>query len=284
MSFFLEGNPGIKATQSFTVTPTYTITATAGTGGTVSGQGTYSEGSSVTLTAHPSSGYSFASWTENGSVVSTSANYSFTASADRTLTASFSENVTPPTPPTPPTTTTYTLTATAGSGGAIAPTVITVSSGDSQTFTVTPNSGMTVDRVLVDGQAAVLTDGKYTFADVVANHTIVVTFRAVVDTTTVTVTAGDGGTISPGTGNFQIGEVVDFTITPNDGKTIDQVLVNGKAVEVTDGTLSAVVTDNMTVEVSFKDISPSNVWLYVAVIVIIIVVIVVAAFLLKKYH
>lgn len=63
-------------------------------GGTISGGGTYSYGETVTVTAIPNEGYSFVSWVENDSiVVSTDAEYSFIASADRSLTANFSLNI-----------------------------------------------------------------------------------------------------------------------------------------------------------------------------------------------
>ena len=68
----------------------WTVTVTAGTGGTVSGGGTYEEGSTVTVTAAPSgSRYYFIRWTENGAEVSREASYTFTLTADRTLTAEF---------------------------------------------------------------------------------------------------------------------------------------------------------------------------------------------------
>ena len=44
------------------------------------------------MTATPNSGYHFARWTENGAEVSISASYSFTLTADRTLTAVFGRN------------------------------------------------------------------------------------------------------------------------------------------------------------------------------------------------
>jgi hypothetical protein len=43
----------------------------------------------VTVQANAASGYRFLNWTEGGSVVSTTADYSFTASADRTLVATY---------------------------------------------------------------------------------------------------------------------------------------------------------------------------------------------------
>lgn len=53
------------------------------------GTGTYKYGTLVTLTATPSAGYRFVKWTENGTQVSTSATYTFTITADRTLSAVF---------------------------------------------------------------------------------------------------------------------------------------------------------------------------------------------------
>ena len=58
-------------------------------GGTVSGGGNYSHGDTVTLKATPNEGYEFLNWTEGGAEVSTEAEYSFNATADRLLTANF---------------------------------------------------------------------------------------------------------------------------------------------------------------------------------------------------
>ena len=68
----------------------YTVAATAGTGGTmVSGSGTYVPNSNATVVASANSGYRFVNWTEGGNPVSTSATYTFTANANRTLVANF---------------------------------------------------------------------------------------------------------------------------------------------------------------------------------------------------
>ena len=68
----------------------YTIGTSAGSGGTASGGGSFSCGSTITLTAVPDSGFSFSNWTENGSIVSSSAKYGFSVTADRNLKANFS--------------------------------------------------------------------------------------------------------------------------------------------------------------------------------------------------
>jgi hypothetical protein len=65
------------------------VSASPFAGGFVMGGGSYFTGSNVVLNAIPHTGYSFVNWTETGSVVSTTSNYSFTASADRTLVANF---------------------------------------------------------------------------------------------------------------------------------------------------------------------------------------------------
>lgn len=67
----------------------YTVTVTAGNGGTVSGGGLFEDGSTVFVTASANSGYEFVRWTENGVEVSTSESYSFELTADRDLTAVF---------------------------------------------------------------------------------------------------------------------------------------------------------------------------------------------------
>ncbi|PTN32862.1 GLUG motif-containing protein [Desulfonatronum sp. SC1] len=81
---------GYGGNQQFTTDPTYIVTPTAGTGGTVSGSGTYAHGSTVTVSATPDHGYVFVNWTEGSTVVSCDAQYSFRVTGNRTLRANFS--------------------------------------------------------------------------------------------------------------------------------------------------------------------------------------------------
>ena len=53
------------------------------------GGGAFASGNSDTVTATPNSGYTFANWTENGTVVSTAASYTFTLTGNRNLVANF---------------------------------------------------------------------------------------------------------------------------------------------------------------------------------------------------
>ncbi|GHT01699.1 hypothetical protein AGMMS49525_03180 [Bacteroidia bacterium] len=91
---YQDGTLTITAAQTYTVS----LSASPTAGGTVSGGGTYNDGASCTVTATANSGYTFTNWTESGSQVSTSANYSFAVTANKTLTANFTANaVAPPT-------------------------------------------------------------------------------------------------------------------------------------------------------------------------------------------
>ena len=81
------GENNIILTASFSEIPTqYALSLTAGTGGSVSGGGTYDTGSSVDITATPDSGYTFTSWSDG----STDATRTVTVSSATSLTASFS--------------------------------------------------------------------------------------------------------------------------------------------------------------------------------------------------
>jgi len=66
----------------------YTLTIAAGTGGTVNSGGSYVTGSTQTITATPSGGYAFSSW--SGSTgCSGLATHNITMDADKTCTANF---------------------------------------------------------------------------------------------------------------------------------------------------------------------------------------------------
>lgn len=77
----------VKATVTYHI-PTYTITANAGTGGTVTGGGSYESGTTATLTATPNTGYKFKQWTDGN----TNATRSVTVTANATYTAIFEES------------------------------------------------------------------------------------------------------------------------------------------------------------------------------------------------
>lgn len=74
-------------------TPHYNIAASVNPSGygSVTGTGSKEEGTTCTLVATPAEGKRFLNWTENGTIVSTSATYSFTVQNARTLVANFGD-------------------------------------------------------------------------------------------------------------------------------------------------------------------------------------------------
>ena len=75
----------------------------------------------------------------------------------------------------------YEITAVAGEGGTISnPGAKEVEEGESITYTITPEDGYKVSKVLVDGYEEELVDGTYTFENVTDNHTIEVIFEKIV--------------------------------------------------------------------------------------------------------
>ena len=79
-----KDNPDtIDNSTPVTIIPKYTLTASAGDGGSVTGGGTFSSGTQVSVTATPNSGYSFSGWsngsTSNPVTLSITSNTSITA-------------------------------------------------------------------------------------------------------------------------------------------------------------------------------------------------------------
>ena len=67
--------------------------------------------------------------------------------------------------------------------------------------------------------------GTYTFTNVTAAHSISASF--VLNTYTITVTAGANGSITPATGSVNCGDNATYTITPNACYSIADVVVDG---------------------------------------------------------
>ena len=219
---------------------TYTITASAGTGGTISPSGSISvnHGASQIFTIAANTGYSIASVTVDGVSQGAISSYTFNnVIAAHTISATFS-------------TTSYTITASAGTGGAISPSgSVSVSYGTNRTFSITANIGYTIANVLVDGvsQGAI---GSYTFSNVTANHTISATFTA--NSYSITASAGTGGSISPsGSVTVNHGANQIFTITPDTGYGVTSVLVDGASVGAVSSYTFTNIIGNHTITASF---------------------------------
>ena len=90
--FYFQYAPGDAAFSIITTDgPTYTIAASESPSGsgTITNAGLYPNNAAAPLVATPNAGFAFVNWTENGNVVSTSPNYTFTVTGNRTLVANF---------------------------------------------------------------------------------------------------------------------------------------------------------------------------------------------------
>ena len=136
----------------------------------------------------------------------------------------------------------YTISASAGSGGSISPSgSVPISCGGSQSFSISPNSGYYISNVYVDG-GSVGAVSSYTFANVTSAHTISAYFAQNVQTFTISVSAGSGGSISPGTTSVNYGGSQSFSISPDPGHNIAIVIVDGAPVGVVSSYTFANVT------------------------------------------
>ncbi len=206
---------------------TFTITASAGTGGAISPTGvtTVNYGGSQAYNVTPNAGYTIDSLLVDNVNQTTKTGYTFsTVSANHTIRAVFKI-------------TTNAITASAGTGGAIAPNGVTnVSYGGTQAYTVTPNAGYTIDSLLVDNVSQTTKTG-YTFTSVTTTHTIRAVFK--INIYTVTASSTGPGTISP-SGSVQVsyGATQAFTISANAGSVLDSVKVDGVKTVISNGSYS----------------------------------------------
>jgi hypothetical protein len=221
---------------------TYTITATAGTGGAISPAGaqTASYGATEVFTIAPQAGFVISEVIVDGTNYGAISSYTFNSiAANHNISATFAQS-------------TYTITASAGAGGSISPPgAQTVNYDANEIFTISPNIGYSVSSVVVDGtNCGAITS--YTFSSVTANHTISATF--IQTTYTITSSAGSGGSISPPgaqTVNYGANEI--FNISPNTGYSVSSVVIDGtNHGAITSYTFSS-VTANHTISATFAE-------------------------------
>ena len=251
-----EVNPGSNSsysgygnTQTAAATQ-YTLTVTAGTGGSVSTSGgTYDDGTIVTVTATPNDGYEFVGW--NGSD-STNATIDITINSNTTLEALFSEIQSTAA------TTQYNLTVTAGTGGSVSTSGGTYDDGTTVTITATPDDGY--EFVGWNGS-----DSSNATIDITINSdtTLEAVFSEIQSTAAttqynLTVTAGTGGSVSTSGGTYDDGTTVTITATPDDG--YEFVGWNGS--DSSNATIDITINSDTTLEAVFSEIqsTSSNIW------------------------
>ena len=235
---------GVSASHTISasfVEKTYSITASAGAGGSISPSGskTVAYGGSQAYTITPATGYDISDVKVDGRSVGAVSTYTFSnVTAAHTISASFVLK-------------SYSITASAGVGGSISPSGSrSVAYGGSQAYTITPSTGYDISDVKVDGKSV----GKvssYTFSNVTSAHTISVSF--VLKTYDITASAGRGGTISPsGVKAIAYGNDQSYIIAPSTGYAIADVKVDGRSVGAVRTYVFSNVTAGHTISASFR--------------------------------
>jgi len=213
----------------------YTVSASAGEGGTVNpATQNVNHGSSAQITITPNEGYSIDAVTGcngslNGSTYTTSA-----VTANCQVQASFSIN-------------SYTVSASAGEGGAVNPATQSVNHGSSAQIIITPSEGYSIDAVT--GCSGSLIGNTYTTGAVTANCQVQASFS--IESYTVSASAGEGGTVSPATQSVNHGSTAQIIITPSEGYSIDAVTGCSGSLNGNTYTTST-VTANCQVQASFS--------------------------------
>lgn len=226
-----------QAPQSYHIN----VSANPSSGGSVSGGGTYQQGQSCTVHATANNGYAFVNWTENGTQVSTNANYTFTVNSNRNLVANFQQQA--------PQNYTISVSADPSSGGSVSGGG-TYQQGQNCTVIASANNGYTFTNWTENGNV-VSTNASYSFT-VTGNRTLVAHFTANPQSYTISVSANpsNGGSVNGG-GTYQQGQSCTVTATANSGFTFTNWTENGNQVS-TNASYTFTVTGNRNLVANFE--------------------------------
>lgn len=225
---------------------TFSITASAGNGGSISPSGTSSvtEGQSKTYTISPSTGYHIDTVLVDTNDIGDSSTYTFKAlSSNHTIYATFAPNVT----------TLRKIIASNDDHGSIKPLgTVTVDDGANKLFSIAADTGYDIANVLVDGQS-VGPKSSYEFLNISKDHTISASFKHKMFN--ITATAGSNGSISPGTVSVPYGSSQSFTIAAGGGFEIADVIVDSQSRGAIGTYKFDGVSGNHSITASFKPVA-----------------------------
>lgn len=232
----------------------YTITASAGNGGTISNVGSTSVncGDDITYTITPDEGYMISDIEVDGQSVGSENSYLFTnVTSDHTISATF-ELI--------PAGEVVIVVNADTEGGSVSPTgTQTITEGEDFTFTVTPDACYEIGIVTVNGNEVSLDENNsYTIANVTELQSINATFNRL--SYIITASASEGGTITP-SGNVEVncGDNKEFVITANEGYEIENVVVDGQSQgAITSYTFENVTENGHSIEATFREIEVVN--------------------------
>ena len=178
------------------ITPRYTLTASAGEGGSVSPTtGSFNSGTQVSVTATANSGYQFTTWS-NGSTANP---VTVTLNSNTSITANFA--LIP----------VYTISVSTEEGGSVSSNGGEYQEGTQVTLTATPDEGF---------EFSGWSDGSTEATRVITaseDLTLTASFTELIISYTLTVTSGEGGSVSSEGGEYNEGTEVTLTATADDG-------------------------------------------------------------------
>jgi uncharacterized repeat protein (TIGR02543 family) len=215
-------------------------------GGINSGSGSYTAGSLVTVTAAANAGYTFVNWTENGTIVATSASFQFVISSNRTLVANYKV--------VPASQFAVTLASSPASGGTTDGEG-SYTSGTSVTIIAAKNTGYTfVNWTDKANGAVVSTSASYTFA-LTANRNFTANF--ILNTYTLNVTAVNGTVVkTPNTATYNHGSNVVLTATANPGYVFTSWSGDASG---SNNPLTVLMTANKNITANFAPVVPLDI-------------------------
>lgn len=221
---------------------TFIITALSdpAEGGTVTGDGSYNQGETCTLTAYPNFGYEFVKWTKNGMDISVNPTFNFTVTENAVYVAHFTQGVSG-----------YTISASVNPiNGGIVTGAGTYAQGVTCTLTATPSEGYKFVNWTESGVIQCLTD-QYVFV-VSRDRSLVANFEEL-PSFTISAMASANGSISP-QGDVQVyqGSEMTFTIIPNFGARIASVVVDEINIGVVESYTFTNVNRDHTIFASFS--------------------------------
>lgn len=219
----------------------FTITSSTGSNGTISPLGTTAvlKGGAQTYSMTANTGYEVDDVLVDGVSQGAVSTYTFNnVQADHTISVSFKVK-------------TYTVTCSvSGSGGTISANPTTVNHGSSSVVTCSPATGYQINTLTVNGTAVTPVDNQYTITNITANQTVVVTFKKL--TYTITVTQATGGVITPSTSTVEYGDSITFTVSVSTGYNLTAVMVDGSSVGTGTTYTFTNVTANHTITATYS--------------------------------
>ena len=231
---------------SFTTIPQLKVSSSPLAGGTSTGAGTFAQGSKVTVSAIPATGYTFTNWTDSGTatVASTSPNYQYTMSGNRTLVANFAAVIAG--------NFAVNLSSNPAAGG-ITNGAGSYNAGSTVAITTTPNAGYSFVNWTENG-IAVSTSSNFQITALAANRTFVANFSSVASSQFAVVLSSNpalGGTTS-GSGAFNSGTSVTVVATQNIGYTFTNWIdVSTGTIASTSASYTFVLSANRTLVANF---------------------------------